>query len=180
MPARIILGRETQRQFHLGNSSLLSLVPHNYFRSDFHWNFPAGASEIIPFGARSDRLWDLQSPEIPSRVFLLVFPRWGLPWLLVRKELHFPTLGVYCYSPFLGNYISFQMKHLKKAVTINLIICTGGMKYRWGEYILDLLNFNWKKCMRLLRMFMLVNSCTYRIICGGSQIQFTKRQNGTQ
>ena len=79
MPDRIVLGRETQSRFLLGDSSLLSLVPRNYFRWDLRWNFPAGASELIPFGARSDRLWDLQSLEIPSRVFLLVFPRWGLP-----------------------------------------------------------------------------------------------------
>ena len=93
MPAWIVLGSETQRRFLFGDSYLLSLVPRNYFRSDLHWNFPAGTSELIVFGARLDRLWDLQSPEIPSRGFLLVFPRWGLPWFFVREELHFPRWG---------------------------------------------------------------------------------------
>ena len=79
VPDRVVLGSETQSILLLGDSSFLSLVPRNYFRWDLRWNFPAGASELIKFGARSDRLWDLQSPEIPSQVFLLVFPCWGLP-----------------------------------------------------------------------------------------------------
>ena len=37
-------------------------------------SIPAGASELISFGARSDRFWDSRSPEIPSRGFLLFFP----------------------------------------------------------------------------------------------------------
>ena len=77
-------------------------------RSDLRWNFTAGTSELIPFGARSGRLWDLRSPEIPSWGFLLVFPCLGLPRLFVRKELHFPLLGGSYSSPFLGNSISFD------------------------------------------------------------------------
>ena len=79
MPAQIILGRETQMDIPFGGSSLLSLVPWNYFRLDTCWNFPAGALELIPFGARSDRFGYLQSPEIPSGGYLLGFPHWGLP-----------------------------------------------------------------------------------------------------
>ena len=79
VPARIVLRGETQRIIPFGDSFLLSLVPRNYFRWDLCWNFPAGASELILFGARSDRFWDSQSPEIPSRGFLLVPPCWGLP-----------------------------------------------------------------------------------------------------
>ena len=55
-----------------------------------------------------DRLLDLISPEIPSWGFLLVFPRWVLLWLFVHEELHFPPLGVYSSSPFLGNYMSYE------------------------------------------------------------------------
>ena len=73
--------------------------------SDLRWNFPAGTLELIPFGASLDRLWDLRFPKIPSRGFLLVFPRWGLLCLFVCGELHFPPLGVYYPSPFLGGYM---------------------------------------------------------------------------
>ena len=78
LPTRIVLGRETQRRFPFGDSYLLLLVPRNYFRSDIRCNFPADASDLILFGARSDLFWDSRSPEIPSQGFLLVFPRWGL------------------------------------------------------------------------------------------------------
>ena len=56
----------------------LELIPFGA-SSDLRWNFPAGASELITFGSRSDCLCDFQSPEIPSRGLLIVFPRWGLP-----------------------------------------------------------------------------------------------------
>ena len=79
VPARIVLRRETQRIFPFGYSYLISLVPWDYFRWDLRWNFPVGASELIPFSAHSDRFCYLQSPEIPSRGFLLVLPRCGLP-----------------------------------------------------------------------------------------------------
>ena len=77
--------------------------------SDLRWNFPAGTSELILFGTSSDRLWDLWFPEIPSRGFLLVFPRWGLLCLFVCGELYFPPLGVYYSSPLLGNYVNHQI-----------------------------------------------------------------------
>ena len=92
VPALIVLANETQRRFLFGYSSLLSLVPQNYFRPDLRWNVSAGASELIPFGARSDRLWDLQSPDIPFWVFLLVSLCWVLPWLFVCRELNFSIL----------------------------------------------------------------------------------------
>ena len=79
------------------DSSSLSLVPRNQFllvpARIFVLNFPAGTSELTLFGAWSDRLWDLQSQEIPSWVFFLVFPCWGLLWLFVRGELHSPHWG---------------------------------------------------------------------------------------
>ena len=93
VPAWIIIGRETQRRFPFGDSSLISLVPRNYFRWNLRWNFPASASELIPFGARSDRLCYLRSPEISSWGFLLVFPCWGLPWLFVREDYIFHCWG---------------------------------------------------------------------------------------
>ena len=55
VPDQIVLRRETQMDILFWGYSLLSLVPRNYFRWDPCWNFPAGASELIPFGARSDR-----------------------------------------------------------------------------------------------------------------------------
>ena len=43
VPAWIVLGSETQKEIPFEDSSLLSLVPCNYFRWDPCWNFPAGA-----------------------------------------------------------------------------------------------------------------------------------------
>ena len=61
--------------------------------SNLRWNFPAGTSKLNPFGASSDCPWDLQFPEIPYWGFLLVSPRWGLLFLFIRGELHFPRWG---------------------------------------------------------------------------------------
>ena len=112
-PARNVLGSENSWRFLLGDSSSILLVPQKliYFGAslDICWNFTLGTSELIPFGACSDRLWDLQSLNIPSWGFLLVFPCWGLLWLFVHGELHFPPLGIYYSSLFLGNYIYHQM-----------------------------------------------------------------------
>ena len=72
---------------------------------DLCWNCPAGTSQLGLFSAGSDRLWDLRFLDIPSRGFLLVFPRWSLLYLFVRGELYFPLLRVHYSSPFLGNYI---------------------------------------------------------------------------
>ena len=79
VPDMIVLGRKIQMGIPFGDSPLLSLVPRTYFRWDSCWNFPVGASELITFVARSDRFRYLQSADIPSRGFLLVSPRWGLP-----------------------------------------------------------------------------------------------------
>ena len=54
----------------LGILFLLSLVSRNYFRWNLPWNFPAGTSELILFGACLDQVWDSRFPEIPSRGFL--------------------------------------------------------------------------------------------------------------
>ena len=109
VPAQIVLGCETQRRFPFGDSSLLSLVPQDYFRWDLCWNFPAATSELISFGAGLDRLWDSRSLEIPYWGFLFVFPSWGLPWLFVRMEIYFPPLEAYCSSTFLGEYIESNL-----------------------------------------------------------------------
>ena len=74
VPALIVLGRKIQMRIPFGDSPLLSLVPQNYFCWYSCWDFPAGASELIPFCARADCFCYLQSPEIPSRRFLLVSP----------------------------------------------------------------------------------------------------------
>ena len=81
---------------------------------DLRWSCPAGTLELIMFGARSDLLWDLKFPEIPSQGFLLVFPRWGLLCLFVFVELHISPLEIYYSSPFLGNYINHQRTRLPK------------------------------------------------------------------
>ena len=46
--------------------------------------------------------------SIPGDLFSGIptcFPRWGLLWLFVCGEIHFPPLGVYYSSPFLENYM---------------------------------------------------------------------------
>ena len=70
--------------------------------------FPAGTSELVPFGASSDRLWVLWFREMPSCWFLFFFPRWGLLFLFICGELHFPPLWVYYSYPFLGNFIYYR------------------------------------------------------------------------
>ena len=73
----------------------------------------AGALELIPFGARSDLHWNFPEGTLAKHSvwrpigstlafaipgdsfsgFLLVSPHWGLLWLFVRGEQHFPPLG---------------------------------------------------------------------------------------
>ena len=76
-----------------GDSPLLSLVPQTYFRWDSCWNLLVGASELIPFVARSDRFCYSQSAEILSRVFLLVFPRWGFTLIFRSQGTQFSPVG---------------------------------------------------------------------------------------
>ena len=102
VPALIVLGRKIQMGIPFGDSPLLSLVPRNYFHCDSCWNFPAGASELIPFGARSDRFCYSRSPKIPSWGFLLVFPRWDLPELFHSLGTLFPPVGGLLLFSFLG------------------------------------------------------------------------------
>ena len=75
------------------------------FQTRLAGNSPSGTSELIPFDASLDILWDLQLPEMPSLVLLLALPCWGLLLLFVRGELHISPLGFYYTSPFLVNYI---------------------------------------------------------------------------
>ena len=79
VPALIVLGSKIQMGIPFGDSPLILLVPRTYFCWDSCWNFPMGASELIPFVARSDRFCYSRSPDIPSWGFLLVLPCWGLP-----------------------------------------------------------------------------------------------------
>ena len=79
VPALIVLGRKIQMGIPFGDSHLISLVQQNYFWWGSYWNFPAGASELIPFCVRLDFFCYLRSPEVLSLRFLLVFPHWGLP-----------------------------------------------------------------------------------------------------
>ena len=90
-----------------GDYPLLSLVPRNYFRWDSCWNFPAGASELIPFGARSDRFCYSRSPDIHSWGFLLVFPRWSLPLLFRSLGTPFFPVGGLLFFSFLGELHPF-------------------------------------------------------------------------
>ena len=98
-----------------GDSPLLSLVTQTYFRWDSCWNFPVGASELIPFVARSDRFCYSRSVEIPSRGFLLVFSRWGFTLIFFLQGTQFFPQGVYCSFPFLGNSIDFAKLNQDKA-----------------------------------------------------------------
>ena len=70
---------------------------------------------LFSFGASLGLTWEWKSPDIPSPGFLLVSPRWGLLCLFVCGGLHFPPLGVYYSSPFLGNYINHQMKYFLRS-----------------------------------------------------------------
>ena len=106
VPARIVLGRETQMEIPFGDSSLLLLVPRNYFCWGTCWNFPASASELIPFGARLDRFCYSQSPEIPFWGFLFVSPLMGFTLIgLFARNSVLPCRGFTVSSPFMGNYI---------------------------------------------------------------------------
>ena len=55
VPVLIVLRHKIQMGFSFGDSPLLPLVQRNYFCWGSYWNFPVGASELITFGARSDR-----------------------------------------------------------------------------------------------------------------------------
>ena len=94
------------QKFPAGTSELIPFGAN----LDLCRNCPAGISEIFPFGASLDILWNLQFSEIPSLGLLLVSPRWGLPSLFVCVELHISPLGIYHSSPFLGNYIYYWQK----------------------------------------------------------------------
>ena len=85
-----------------GDPPLLSLVPQAYFCWDYNWNFPVGASELIPFVARLDRFCYSRSAEIPSRGFLLVFPRWGFTLIVRSQGTQFPPVGGLLLFSFLG------------------------------------------------------------------------------
>ena len=81
---------------------LLSLVPRTYFRWYSCWNFPVGASELIPFVTRLDRFCYSRSAEIPSWGFLLVFPRWGFTLIFCSQGTQFSHVGGLLFFSFLG------------------------------------------------------------------------------
>ena len=85
-----------------GYSPLLSLVPRTYFRWASCWNFPVGASELIPFVACSDRFCYSRSAEIPSQGFLLVFPRWGFTLIVRSQGTQFSPVEGLLFFSFLG------------------------------------------------------------------------------
>ena len=84
-----------------GDSPLILLVPRTYFLWDSYWNFPVGASELIPFVACSDRFCYSRSVEIPSRVFLLVFPRMGFTLIVSSQGTKFPPVGGLLFFSFI-------------------------------------------------------------------------------
>ena len=60
----------------------------------FLLEFPVGASELIPFVTHLDCFFYSRSADIPSRGFLLVFPRWGFTLtVLFAKNYVFPRRG---------------------------------------------------------------------------------------
>ena len=61
-----------------------------------------GASELIPFVARSDRFYYSRSAEISSQVFLLVFPRWGFTLIVRLQGTQFSPVGGLLFFSFLG------------------------------------------------------------------------------
>ena len=65
-------------------------------------NFPVGALELISFFARSDRFCYLRSAEIPSRVFLLVFPCWVFNLIVLSQGTQFYPVGGLLLFSFLG------------------------------------------------------------------------------
>ena len=73
-----------------------------------------GASELIPFGARSDRLWYLQSPEIPSREFLLS-PPLGFTLIIRSQGTTFSPVGDFLLFSFLGELHVFLADRSKLA-----------------------------------------------------------------
>ena len=91
-----------------GYSPLLLLVPRTYFRWASCWNFPVGASELIPFVARSDRFCYSRSAEIPSWGFLLVFPRWGFTLIVCSQGTQFSPVGGLLLLSFLGELHTFS------------------------------------------------------------------------
>ena len=81
---------------------MLLLVPRTYFRWESCWNFPAGASELIPFVACLDRFCYSRSAEIPSWGCLLVFPCWGFTLIVRLQGTQFSLVGGLLFFSFLG------------------------------------------------------------------------------
>ena len=69
-----------------------NLKPKFEFQTLLAQNSPAGTSELLLFGAKSDSPWNWIFPEI----------------LLGDSSLLFPV-GVYYASPIVGNYINGEM-----------------------------------------------------------------------
>ena len=108
----IVLGRKIQMGIPFGDSPLISLVRRNHFRWDSCWNLPAGASELITFGARFGSLLLFVIPRdsfsgippcftslgftlivsfarnsvFPRRGFTVLLLSWGTPCLCFAKE----------------------------------------------------------------------------------------------
>ena len=61
-----------------------------------------GASELIPFVARSDRFCYSRSAEIPSWGFLLVSPCWGFTLIVCLQGIQFSPVGGLLLFSFLG------------------------------------------------------------------------------
>ena len=91
------------------DSPLLLLVPRTYFRWYSCWNFTVSTSELIPFVARLDRFCYSRSAEIPSRGFLLVFPRWGFTLIFCLQGTQFPPVGGLLFFSFLGELHTDQI-----------------------------------------------------------------------
>ena len=101
---QISISNSVGAKFPAGTSELIPFGAN----WDLHWNCTAGTLEFIPFVGSLHLHLDLRFPEIPYQGFLLVSPRWGLLCLFVRVELHIFPSGIYHTSHFLGNYINHQ------------------------------------------------------------------------
>ena len=88
-----------------GASELIPFCASSYLR----WNFPAGTSELflllrqlgspLGFAIPGDSFSEIP-PCFPPSGFILLICSWGTTFTL---------LGVYYYSPFLGNYINHKI-----------------------------------------------------------------------
>ena len=81
-----------------------------------------GASELIPFVARSDHFCYSRSAEIPSREFLLVSPSWGFTLIVRSQGNQFSLVGGLLFFSFLGEL--HILRDIRERVCV-CVVCGG-------------------------------------------------------